>query len=272
MSLQIECSIEKSVTIRAAKRLEKCINVFHLAYVVVVSQNLHMFSYFGTLCLASSPIMFPSTLLISYSRMFRVSRSSAIGVSFIWTRWNWSVLNPSILLMNKLNNFEVSSSSRWFPCKWRARARQRHKLSLYGFLACSSNVRQLIVPFFTRGSGKIAFLHPIGTSLSNAAHAGKFVNLSCRTFTLCSFFLGYKTLWRQFCWEKLLVLQCCPCCTQVWIDPAGYCFHVRKNIWTLHHLYFSKRIQKLDSLLLHTLYCWKKDQVFCRQFLQWGSL
>ena len=41
MSLQIECYVEKSVTIRAAKRLEDCINVVHVAYVVVVSQQSH---------------------------------------------------------------------------------------------------------------------------------------------------------------------------------------------------------------------------------------
>ena len=37
MLLQIECSVEEIVTIMAAKRLEDCINVVHVAYVVVVS-------------------------------------------------------------------------------------------------------------------------------------------------------------------------------------------------------------------------------------------
>ena len=41
MLLQIECSVEKSVTITAAKRLEDCINVVQLAYVVVVSEQSH---------------------------------------------------------------------------------------------------------------------------------------------------------------------------------------------------------------------------------------
>ena len=44
-------------------------------------------------------------------------------------------------------------------------------------LVFSSNVRQAIVPFLNRGSGKTAFLHPIGTSLSKAANTVKFVNL-----------------------------------------------------------------------------------------------
>ena len=41
MSLQTEGSVEKSVTIRTAKRLEDCINVVHVAYEVVVSQQSH---------------------------------------------------------------------------------------------------------------------------------------------------------------------------------------------------------------------------------------
>ena len=41
MSLQIECSVEESITIRAGKILGNSINVVHPAYVVVVSQRLH---------------------------------------------------------------------------------------------------------------------------------------------------------------------------------------------------------------------------------------
>ena len=104
-------------------------------------------------------------------------------------------------MTKKLNNFEVFSSSRWFPCKWRTRAQKRHRLSLYGYLVFFSYVRQLIVWFLSRGSCKTSFLHPIGTSFSKAANTVQFV--TCRTSTLCSFFLGCKTVWRQFCWENL---------------------------------------------------------------------
>ena len=134
-------------------------------------------SYFCTLRLSSSPTMFPSTKSKSYRRMLRVSRSSTVGISFMWTAWNWLELNPSIKLMNKLNVFEVCSSSLWVPCKWREGARKRHKLSLYGCLVFSSYVRQLIVPFLNKGSCKTAFLHPIGMSLSKAAKTTEFVNL-----------------------------------------------------------------------------------------------
>ena len=71
----------------------------------------------------------------------------------------------------------------------------------------------------------------------------------------------YKTLWRQFCWGNLSTLPSRHGCTQVWIDPAVFCFRVRKNIWTFRLLYFSKWSQKPDSLLLHISNCWKKDQV-----------
>ena len=136
-----------------------------------------VFSYFCTLRLASSPTMFPSTTNILYRRMLRVSRSSTIGISLIWTPWSWLGLSPSIFLMNKQDNFEISSSNRWVPCKWRASARKRYKLSLYGCLVFSSNVRQLIVPFFNRGLSKTAFVHPIGMSLSKALNTVKFANL-----------------------------------------------------------------------------------------------
>ena len=152
-----------------------------------------VFSYFCTLRLASSPTTFPSTISISHKIMLRVSRSSTVGILFMWTPWNRSGLSPSFLLMNKSNSSEVSSSSRWVPCKWRARAQKRHRLPLYGCFVSSSNVWQLIVPILNGGSGKIAFLHPRGTSLSKAPNTVKFVNLY-GTSVLCSFFLGYKIL------------------------------------------------------------------------------
>ena len=46
MLLQIEGPVETSVTIKAAKRLEDCINVVHIAYVVVVPQQSHSFFVF----------------------------------------------------------------------------------------------------------------------------------------------------------------------------------------------------------------------------------
>ena len=136
-----------------------------------------VFLFFCTLRLASTPTMFPSTKSTSYRRMMRNTRSSTAGISFMWTPWNCMGLSPSILVMNKMNNFEVSSSSLWVPCKWRASARKRHKLSFFGCLVFSSNVRQLIVQFFKSGSGKSPSLHPIGTSLSKTANTVKVVNL-----------------------------------------------------------------------------------------------
>ena len=75
MSLQIECSIEKSVTNRAAQRLENCINVVHVAYVVVVYKQSN--SIFAFLHTSSSKFTDNvPTKSILYSRMLTVSRSS----------------------------------------------------------------------------------------------------------------------------------------------------------------------------------------------------
>ena len=136
-----------------------------------------VFSYFCTLCLASSPTMFASTKSISYSRMLRISRSSTVWLLFIWTPWDGLGLSPSTLLMMKFNILEVSSSSCRVPCKLRASTRKRHKLSVYRCLVSSSFARQLFVSILNRGSGKTASLQPTGTSLSNAAKTVKFVIL-----------------------------------------------------------------------------------------------
>ena len=57
-SLQIVCSVEKNVTIRAPKRLEDCIIVAYVADVFEVSQQSHRILYSCTLRLAMSPTMF----------------------------------------------------------------------------------------------------------------------------------------------------------------------------------------------------------------------
>ena len=46
MSFQIGCSVEECVTISASKRLEDCINVAQVAFMVVVSQKPHIFPKF----------------------------------------------------------------------------------------------------------------------------------------------------------------------------------------------------------------------------------
>ena len=53
----------------------------------------------------------------------------------------------------------------------------RHKLSLYGCLVFSSYVRQLIVRFLNRGSGKTAFLHPIGYVFQRSCKYGQVCQL-----------------------------------------------------------------------------------------------
>ena len=39
MSFQIGCSVEENVVIRASKRLEQCIDIAHVAYMIIVPQK-----------------------------------------------------------------------------------------------------------------------------------------------------------------------------------------------------------------------------------------
>ena len=105
----------------------------------------------------------------SYRKMFTWNKSSTVGTSFTQTHWKLPGSDPLLFLRIRLNFSELFSPSAPFPCKCKARALKRHRLSLYGFLTFSSSVIQLTVWFFVSGSGSTASIHFIGTSLSSAA-------------------------------------------------------------------------------------------------------
>ena len=226
--------------------------------------------YFCILRQASSLIMLPSTISISYSTILRVSRSSTKTISFKWTPWNWSPLNSSTLLMNNLKNLEISSSSRWFPCMRRTGAQERHMFLLYGCLMFSSNVKQLIVWLLSRGLVKTAFLHPIGTSLSKAGNTVKFVKLS----NIHIVFILFR---RQDSMTPVLLKKSFFFAKSSWVHTSlgrssrvlFSCARVRKSIWTLHLLYLSNWNRKPDSLLLHISNGWKNDQISRSRLFRW---
>ena len=60
--------------------------------------------------------------------------SSTDGISSMQTPWNIKGSGFVKLIRNRLNNFDVSSSRLLsFPCKWRASALKRRKLSFVWF-------------------------------------------------------------------------------------------------------------------------------------------
>ena len=168
MSLQIECCVEESVTIRAIKAFWDCINVAHAKYMIIVFQQSDSIVVFlhtpPSELTYNVPLYNINIISISISAILSNSRSSINGMSFIWTPRSLLRLRPSILFVKKLKISDVSSPSLWFPCKWRTIVRKNHKLTLYDCVVFSSKVRQLIVKFFNRVSGKTASLQPIGTS------------------------------------------------------------------------------------------------------------
>ena len=152
-------------------------------------------------------------------------------------RTNGDWVHPFNFLAN-CNFLQFLCSIRWNQWIFRIGARKRDTLLLYGCLAFSSYMRQLIVSFRQRGSGNSASLSPKRTSLCKAANTVKFV--SCRITTLCLSSLQSRTRWRQFCWEYRLALSSHPLCTQVSIDPAGSYYRVRKITGTFHLLHSSE--------------------------------
>ena len=141
MSLQVECSAEESVTIRTMKRLKDCINVAHVTYMIIVSQQSDSVVIF----LHTSSSKFSDNVsiyninVVKQNRILTVSRFSIIGILFMWTRFrlNQLGLSPSILFIKEMKSLDVFSS-RLFPCKCRPRARKRHRLSFFGCLVLSS--------------------------------------------------------------------------------------------------------------------------------------
>ena len=87
MSLQIKGSLEKSVTFRAAKRLEIWINFVRVAFVVVVSQqshNIFVFLYTSSSKCTDNVAIHKIDII---QQNVGVSRSSTKRSSFIWTLW-----------------------------------------------------------------------------------------------------------------------------------------------------------------------------------------
>ena len=76
-----------------------------------------------------------------------------------------------------IEKFRCSFFQSLISVQMESKSTKRHRLYLSGCIVFSSNVRHVIVPFLSRGSVKIASLHPIDMSLSKAANTVKFLHL-----------------------------------------------------------------------------------------------
>ena len=83
---------------------------------------------------ASSPNIAPSIRSMSYMKILIPTVSSTDGLTSMQTPWNFEGSEFVLVLRKRLSNFDVSSSSLPFPCKWRTTALKRQKMSLYDFL------------------------------------------------------------------------------------------------------------------------------------------
>ena len=182
---------------RLRKFLEDSIYVAHIVYVVVLSEKLNRSWDFACLCtlrLASSALMFPSTIFISKRKIFIFRSSSTVGMG---TPRNSLRTRPHNIFSNKVIILDDSFSSFQFPRKGWARARKRHNLSLYRSVVVFSEARQLIVQFLDRSLWKTTSLRPMGTFLSKTWSTAKFVNSKNVHFVV--FFFHYTTRRRPPC-------------------------------------------------------------------------
>ena len=176
MSFQNRCSVKESVKLSAEKELEDCISVAHVTLSNIVCRQ------------SNSTLVFLRTPSIEFTHNFSLYNIKIVEKNFeFYQLLNWNIVIvgslelirsetiPSIL--SKMLNFEVSSSNRWFPCKWRAKARKRQKLFLYGCFVLRSYLKQLFVWFLCRNSHKTASLQPIGSSLSKEKNTIRFISL-----------------------------------------------------------------------------------------------
>ena len=163
---------EESVTIRATEGLQECIDVAHVALMNIVSQQSDSFLVF----LHTPPSKF--TYVFSIHKVYFIKEN--VQVQKVLNNWNIVHLDSLELRRAKCSHSIEQVENFWrFFLQFLVRVEMKsgHKLSLYGCLVLSSNVRELAVSFFSRGLGKTAFLQPIGMSLSEAANTVKFVSL-----------------------------------------------------------------------------------------------
>ena len=165
-----------------------------------------------TLLLASSPIIAPSSMSMSYRKFYIWTKSPIIRVLFIQTSWKLAGPQLQILSKNRSKNFGVFSSSPSFPCTCKARALKRQRPSLSFFCFLSSKVRHFVVWFFCKWFWQCCASTTHRTSLSRAANTINFSRFLCK-------------LRSRRCYSPLFWFQTNPLwLPQIFIAPSKCCF------------------------------------------------
>ena len=141
VTLQVFSLLEICISGWTVESVEESMDFVYVPNMTIISYQLNIlvfFSYFLILRRASSPTIAPSIRSMSYLKILILAISSTDGISSMQSPWNFEGSGLVLLKRKRLNDFDVSFSSLSFPCKWRASALKRQRLSLYGFLVFCS--------------------------------------------------------------------------------------------------------------------------------------
>ena len=140
VTLQVSILLELCIASWKAESLEECMDIVYVTFVTIIMYQLNSFLVLFVLMLrrASSPTVAPSIRSMSYMKRLIPTISSTDRISSMQTPRNFEGSGFVLLIRKRLNKFDVSSPSLSFPCKWRASAPKRQRLSLYGFLVFCS--------------------------------------------------------------------------------------------------------------------------------------
>ena len=191
--------------------------------------------------------------------MFFSTISSTIGRLSIETPQNCFGSQPDFS-WKAFKTMEVDVSRLVVPCKWTARARNKHKLSLYGCLVFWSKIKQITWLFLSRGSGITESGHPMGMFLSKAAKMVTFVINLNRHFVFC---LSCVQTSMISCFLTLFCIVVKSDLVQSSIDLSKSVYFHERRINDIHpFLYYLTQIPRQYWLLLHNQVFQRLDPLF----------
>ena len=139
VTLQVANLLEICIASWTAERLEECMDVVYVTNMTNISYQLNILLVFfdaSSFKLAKHCAVNKVDVIYENIDTYYIYY---IGKSSLQTTWNNKGSGFELLIRKRFNNFNVSSSSLLsFPCKWRASALKKQRLSLYGFLVFCS--------------------------------------------------------------------------------------------------------------------------------------
>ena len=138
MTLQVFSLSEVCIASWTAEELEQCMDVVYVTNVTIIWYQLNVLLVIFDAWSCKFPNHCAVKKSMSCMKILILTISSTDGFRSMQAPWSFEGSGFVLLKSKRLNNFDVSSPSLAFSCKWRASAPMRQILSLYGFLVFCS--------------------------------------------------------------------------------------------------------------------------------------